>query len=149
MAKHDYDWIVPGQLAQGAFPDPPQSIFSDFDILVLCAEEIQPRIVTPAGKFVFRLPFDDDIYRPVPAEAGRIFHQAAASLAQHLATGNRILVTCAQGRNRSGLITTLTMMYAYGMPASDAISIIRRRRNPHCLNNTMFEQWLLAARAPI
>jgi len=142
--KLDFNWIVPG-LAQGSYPEPPGSAFAHFDVVVFAAEELQPKIKAPAGCYLFKLPMDDDIYRPVPAAAGQVLHQTASVLASYLAGGSRVLTTCAQGRNRSGILTALTMMYCFRMPARDVIQIIQRKRK-HALTNTMFTQWLLATR---
>ena len=64
----NYDWVVPGKLIQGGFPNPPIEAFSVIDTLVLCAEEKQPRLKPPPGKAVIRIPLDDDPYRPLPKE---------------------------------------------------------------------------------
>ena len=142
LAKGDYNWIATG-LAQGSYPEPPESAFEHFDVVVFAAEELQPNIQAPPGCYLFKLPMDDDIYRPVPPEVGQVLHQTAHALASYLAAGNKVLTTCAQGRNRSGILTALTMMYAFDMPAKDVISIIQRKRS-YALSNTMFTQWLLA-----
>jgi protein-tyrosine phosphatase len=141
--KMDFNWIVPG-LAQGSFPEPPESAFAHFDVVVLAAEELQaPRARAPAGCFLFRLPLDDDIYRPVPPEVGDVLHQTGYALATYLAGGQRVLTTCAQGRNRSGILSALTLMYALRMPPHDAIKLIQSKRK-WALSNTMFTQWLEA-----
>jgi protein-tyrosine phosphatase len=144
----DYHWIVPG-IAQGAYPDPPKSAFQVFDVIVFCAEELQPRIKAPAGKQIFKLPLDDDIYRPIPPEIGKLLHQAAQALATYHAGGHKLLITCAQGVNRSGLMTGLTMMYSLRMPARETIKLIRSKRKSQdpdlfALCNPMFEQYLYA-----
>lgn len=149
MAYNDFNWIVPG-LAQGSYPGkhpgPPTEGFSHADVIVFCAEEKQPPrgYKAPASKLALRVPFNDDIYRPVPAEVGALFHQVAAGLAQHLRAGRKVLSTCAMGLNRSGLITGLTLMHAYRMTPQDAIRLIRGRRDKDALMNPMFEQFLLA-----
>lgn len=145
---HDYHWIIPG-LAQGSYPDPPKSAFQTFDVVVFCAEELQPRIQPPPGKHMFKLPLDDDIYRPIPPEVSAILHQAAHSIATYLASGNKVLITCAQGVNRSGLMSALTLMYALRMSPRDAIKLIRSKRKTndpdlYALCNPMFEQYLLS-----
>jgi protein-tyrosine phosphatase len=142
--KQDFNWIVPG-LAQGSYPEPPESAFDTFDVVVFAAEELQPNIQAPAGCFLFKLPMDDDIYRPVPPAVGEVLHHTARALASYLRGGHKVLTTCAQGRNRSGILSGLTMMYCFGMPADDVIKIIQRKRK-YALVNTMFTQWLQATR---
>jgi protein-tyrosine phosphatase len=138
-----FDWIVPG-VAQGSYPGLQGTGFNHADILVLCAEEHQAKgLKPPPGKEIIRLGFDDDIYRPVPEEAGDIFHMQAKVLGAKALRGRRMIITCAMGFNRSGLMTTLTLMYGYKMKPADAIRLIRTRRHKDCLGNPMFEQWLL------
>lgn len=138
-----FNWIVPN-VAQGSYPRIGGTAFQHADILVLCAEEFQaPRLKVPTGKSVIRLGFDDDIYRPIPPEAGRIFHAHAKQLGAAALSGRKVLITCAMGLNRSGLMTALTLMHGYKMPPADAIKLIRARRDKDCLCNPMFEQWLL------
>lgn len=147
MAYTNFSWIVPG-LAQGAYPGkhpgPPTEGFHVADVIVFCAEEKQPPkgYRAPTGKLVVRVPFDDDIYRPVPPEVGQIFHEVAAGTAKYLKSGAKVLSTCAMGLNRSGVITALTLMHAYGMQPNDVIRLIRGRRHKDALMNPMFEQFI-------
>lgn len=141
----DFNWIVPG-LAQGAYPDPAEG-FKQFDVIVYCAEEKQPRAKgAPPGKALYKLPLDDDPYQQVPPDVGMILHRVGRGTAAHLVAGQRVLSTCAMGLNRSGLISSLTLMYALNMPARDAIRLIRQKRSPDALCNPMFEQFLLNTR---
>lgn len=130
-------------LAQGSYPNPPTEAFRDFDVLVLCAEEHQPRIQCPPGKYVFKIPLDDDIYNQVPPEVVSILLQNAHDIGTYLQAGQRVVTTCHQGRNRSGLMTALLLMNTYGMKAADAIRLIRDKRDKDALCNPMFEQLLL------
>jgi len=138
-----FNWIVPN-VAQGSYPGLKGAAFKHADILVLCAEEFQAKgLKPPPGKHIIRLGFDDDSYRPIPPEAGKIFHAHAKQLGQAALSGRKLMITCAMGLNRSGLITALTLMHGYRMRPSDAIKLIRARRHADCLCNPMFEQWLL------
>ena len=56
--------------------------------------------------------------------------------------GDRVLVRCQAGWNRSGLVTALVLMRD-GMPAEEAIALIREKRSPHALCNAEFEKWLI------
>ena len=138
-----FDFIVPN-VAQGSYPALKGEAFKHADILVLAAEEHQARgLKPPPGKQIVRLGFDDDIYRPIPREVGKIFHAHAQQLGKAALSGRKVLITCAMGLNRSGLITALTLMHGYRMRPSEAIKLIRARRHADCLCNPMFEQWLL------
>lgn len=142
----DFHWIVPG-VAQGSFPQPLAEAFQHADTIVFCAEEKQPRNArVPAGKKIVKFGFDDDIYRPIPQEAGVLFHQMAQHLSREVVSGRKLLITCAMGLNRSGLMTGLTIMYAFRMSPRDVIKLIRARRSKDALMNPIFEQWLLNQR---
>lgn len=52
-----------------------------------------------------------------------------------------VLVHCRAGLNRSGLIVARALILD-GMPAGDAIALIRERRSPCALCNPVFEEWL-------
>lgn len=55
--------------------------------------------------------------------------------------GDKVLVRCQAGWNRSGLITALILMKE-GYTADEAISLIREKRSPHALCNKKFEKFL-------
>ena len=60
--------------------------------------------------------------------------------------GKRVLIRCQAGWNRSGLVMTLVLLRD-GMPAKEAISLIRETRSPHALCNKHFVQFLLSQNA--
>jgi hypothetical protein len=57
-------------------------------------------------------------------------------------SGDRVLIRCQAGLNRSGLVTALVLMLN-GMAAEEAISIIRQRRSSWALCNRAFVDWLV------
>lgn len=145
----NYNWIVPGKIIQGGYPNPPSGALAICDTLVLTAQEAQPRIAAPSGKLVLKLPLDDDFYRPVPREVGQMAIQVAAQLADEVRAGRRVAITCWEGVNRSGLLTALTMIQLFRCSPQQAISTIRaNRKHPDriALGNPMFEQFLLTLR---
>lgn len=56
--------------------------------------------------------------------------------------GDRVLVRCQAGLNRSGLVTALILMKS-GMSAEQAIHIIREKRAEVALCNMHYERWLI------
>jgi hypothetical protein len=56
--------------------------------------------------------------------------------------GERVLIRCQAGLNRSGLVTALTMMQA-GYEPADAIRQIRQQRSEMALFNNHFVTWLI------
>lgn len=55
--------------------------------------------------------------------------------------GDRVLVRCQAGLNRSGLVTALVLMRE-GFSPVEAIALIRLRRSPWALCNDDFVRWL-------
>ncbi len=113
------------------------------------AEEAQPKIACPPGKIALYGPIDDDIYRPVPPQIGQQLHLLAQQCAQHASYNKRVLITCMQGKNRSGLVMGLTLLKLYpSWTPEQAIALIRRNRKLSggdvALGNTMFAQYLRA-----
>lgn len=62
---------------------------------------------------------------------------------QQWTSGDRLLVRCQAGLNRSGLVTALILMKS-GLDAQSAITQIRTLRAPYALCNSDYERWLLA-----
>jgi hypothetical protein len=57
-------------------------------------------------------------------------------------SGDRVLVRCQAGLNRSGLVTALILIKD-GLAPEDAISAIRTNRGEDALFNTSFVDWLM------
>lgn len=107
------------------------------DVLVLCARELQP----PANEIAFHgrtfhcpLPDDeltsDELQRAV---------STSANVADALVKGKRVLVTCAQGINRSALVASLSLGRITRLTSQQLIDLMRRRRRPDCLYNEHFQ----------
>jgi len=104
-----------------------------FQVLVLCAQEHQPSGSRFPGVHVVHAPFDD--WEPSSSE-WRIARRAGTVVAQALRGGQRVLVTCAMGRNRSGLVVALALIESTGAAPELVIGKIARLRegalsNPH------------------
>jgi hypothetical protein len=76
------------------------------------------------------------------ADAARVI-RAARWVHDRWRAGDRVLVRCQAGLNRSGLVTALVLILEGWQPA-DAIGHLRERRSPYVLFNPHFERWLLA-----
>lgn len=64
----------------------------------------------------------------------------AQTIKRFMANG-RTLVHCQAGLNRSGLLVALTLML-HGMPAREAIALLREKRCAQVLCNSHFAHWL-------
>ena len=65
---------------------------------------------------------------------------------QQWKSGDRVLIRCQAGLNRSGLVTSLVLIKEGYSPAQ-AIDLIRAKRGEDALCNSRFEQWLLTSAA--
>ena len=114
-----------------------------FDVLILCAREIQPDIVSP-GLIVIHAPMADDYGHFHPDDV-REAERAVALASYHLNAGRRVLSTCHHGRNRSGLVSALTLMRVFGSTPQDAIRMVQAARK-NALENPQFVRYILAKR---
>jgi len=99
-----------------------------FDILVLCAKEYQPPTEWFPGVEVARVHLSDNGRTPFSAQDAFSAFQVASQLAKCIKFGRRALVTCWEGRNRSGLVTALTLTQLTGCSGVEACCAVRARR---------------------
>lgn len=130
-AYTDFDQIHP-HLFQGSYPKLTKELLHQFDVIVYCAMEKQPKaadlkLVSP-GKHVIGIPLDDDPYQPITREQAARLLIMARQLAAQVRVGKRVLVTCMMGMNRSGLVSSLTLMMATGCSGRAAVEAVRTRR---------------------
>jgi len=135
----DASEIAPG-LYQGSEPPRGHALrHCGFDTLVLAAEEIQPGSVDFPGVTVVHAPNNDD-GSPITKGQWQTAVQAAELVARRVRGGERVLVTCAAGRNRSGLVSALALHMLTGISGAEAARIVKARR-PNALTN----RWFMAA----
>lgn len=131
MKKHpwfDAHEIVPG-LWQGSLP--PNGLIlrnAGFKTLVLCARELQVSPVYFPEIQVIHAPNDDHPEMPLTAEKLRTAVVAARNVSKGLKAGDQVLVTCAAGLNRSGLVSALALHMTYGWSGDECIAKIRAAR---------------------
>lgn len=133
------------KLWQGGFPLEPESLRGKFDMLVLCAKELQPGNndinLFPDSVEVICAPLRDEEGVEVSPEEIEIAVGAANRVVDMLRNGRRVLSTCVKGRNRSGLVSALTLVGRYGMSGAEAAERIRARRL-NALTNPSFSEFL-------
>ena len=133
--------IVPG-LWQGSAPTSVADLRQHgIDLLVLCAVEIQPSDAALRGISFMRVPLTDDGRMP-DAEWDLAF-ESGCVVAQLVREGHQVLVTCAMGRNRSGLVSAIALHVLTGKPGSTCVDWVQRRR-PNALTNPAFVAALTA-----
>lgn len=127
---HDDDWVNTG--APLLYGDDE----SGFDaVLTLFAW------AHPFGWGVEELRYGFADAHPRYADMSRVI-DAARWAHQRWSAGQRVLIRCQAGLNRSGLLTAMVLMLA-GWDATDALRVIRSRRSEVALFNDDFVDWLL------
>lgn len=130
-----------GELWQGpAVPRGPYLHAMGFDAVVLAAREHQPESKDLPGVYVVHCGYNDDPYGLTNREYLRV-QRCARVTADLVRQGMRVLVTCAAGQNRSGLISGLAIRDLYGMAGHQAVELVKRQR-PNALTNEAFATWL-------
>jgi len=132
-AYTDYDQIYTN-LYQGSYPKLDKELSDHFDIVVFTAVEKQPKAAAlkgvPKNVVIRKFPLDDDPCQLITRKQSAELLHLAKELAYHLRNGKRVLITCAMGMNRSGLVTALTLMAATGCHGKNALETVRARRRP-------------------
>jgi protein-tyrosine phosphatase len=118
--------LAPRLYIGSAPPVGPALADSGFDVLVLCAAEYQPRLHEfPGLSAVIHAPFDDD---ELDEKAINMAVTSAMDVQDHVLEGDRVLVTCMAGRNRSGLVCALALHLLTCCDPRDAIIHIKKTR---------------------
>ena len=121
-------------LYQGARP-PHGNVLrrSRVDALVLCAQEYQPAALLFPGVQVLYAPLDD---AELTAGEWEIAKQASKRVEGIIKTGGRVLVTCMQGLNRSGLVVAMTLHRLTGLPGHRCVEAVQARRANALMNES-------------
>ena len=119
---------------------------SRFRLLVLCAAEVQPTSAFFRPDLVIvRCPlWDDD--DPVTGGEAKLIGDAARSVAGAVRRGERVLVTCNAGRNRSGIVTATALHFLTGRSGISCVRMVREGR-PGALTNPAFVDALVSLKA--
>lgn len=121
---------------------PPPARHEGVDVIVLAAKEYQPPAHLFPGTEVIHASLDDVPGRPMTADEIAVAIRAAERVARRLREGRSVLVTCAMGLNRSGLVAALAMHDVHGMGADEIVARLRRARGVWALSNPNFEKLL-------
>lgn len=113
-----------------------------YDVIVLAAQEYQPHATRFPGAHVIHVPFDDAPWRAMRPEEITGAVRTGQMVARHLRAGQRVLVSCAMGLNRSALVAAIAMHDVHGMDADEIVARIRRARGAWALSNPNFEKLL-------
>lgn len=123
-------------LWQGAMPPPGSLVASHgFDALVLAAQEHQRPDFYPDVKVILA-PGDDIDQAYALANFLPTWLRAASEVATRVKDGQKVLVTCMAGLNRSGFITTMALHHLTGWSGADCVAHVKVHRQLALCNKT-------------
>lgn len=119
---------IASRLYQGSEPPQGEELSrAGVHTLVLCAVEFQPASSAFWGIEVLRCPLDDSL-EPMSPHTWALVERTAQRVTERVRHKDRVLVTCHQGRNRSGLVTALALTRLYQVSGTEAVSWVKRSR---------------------
>lgn len=124
----DADEIAPGLWMGSAPPFGDALARAGFTVLALCAREHQPHERHHPGVVLARAALEDDGSSMMRWHVREAF-SIAGWLARRIREGHVALVTCQQGRNRSGLVTGLTLAALTGQSGAKCARAVKARRH--------------------
>jgi len=104
------------------------------DILVLCAAEIQTDHLAFHGQLV-RCPIPDADLTLAQVELAL---KTSVTVAKAIVEGKRVLVTCANGQDRSALVVACALHQLTTMSGDQIVAHIRKQRGEASLRNRWF-----------
>lgn len=129
----DVTKIAPGVYQGSAPPGGLEVRNCGFDALVLTAQEYQPPSGAYPGVDVLRAPINDG--ELTWREWDACVHVAQNTAARVL-EGQRVLITCFMGRNRSGLVTVLTLHMLTGKRSDLLVKHVQQHRRGALTNSS-------------
>jgi hypothetical protein len=122
-----------GKIWVGSQP-PTDRDLPEFDVVALCAVEVQPELGAFHGR-VLRCPIPDATLTIQQVSQALLTSKV---IADDLVAQRRVLVTCYAGRNRAALVASLAIGRITNLSAEQLIELMRTRRHPDALSNPYF-----------
>lgn len=132
--------ILPG-LFQGMRP----ASYRGYDLVVSCEWYLAKGPMEDYEGTLIHVPMhDDDNFHP-PELQIKLAVDAIAEMRYH---NKKVLVHCTGGLNRSSLVTGRYLTQWEEMAPSEAVTLLRVKRDPFVLCNRAFERWVLGDQLP-
>lgn len=143
MTSHDDKHPVYEDLLwQGARPEQGSRASREgFKVIVLCDDEFQPSRHNFIDVRILKCPLVDISTKPVPPADLEMILKIADRVARHVSKGEKVLVTCYAGINRSGLVVAHALHRLTGWGGNKVVDYIRSKR-PIALTNHLFVQMI-------
>ncbi len=138
----EHNHIACGVFMGSAPLHPELVVRGSFSAVVLCAEEYQPDSKAFHGVQVVRAGIDDGILSNREMD---IATNAAREIQPILRSGRNVLITCMEGRNRSGLVAGLAIHILTGWSGETCAKLIRRNRHPLNGGKPLTNSYFMAA----
>lgn len=144
MTKRETEWSwILDRLAIGGMLSYASPVSEHFDFVLNCARELAPEDGAEKDQGIWHIRLDDN---DDPEGQREEILNGVRRLTEALYQGDRCLVTCAQGRNRSAVVIAETLIQDhYHVQAQylvqEAIDRIQDVRD-HALTNRAFVSWL-------
>jgi len=128
-------------LWQGACPPRGNLVASKgYNLLVLTASEWQ-RSDVYENVDVITIPLEDDLDESKILSQHGLICTTAKSIALRIESGQKVLITCMAGVNRSGLLSAVTLHYVTGLTGEACIKQVKSRRRGALFNKT-FQKYI-------
>lgn len=130
---------ISSRLWQGSRHSLQRKVVAQFDVVVLCAVEIQPSLEHfPSHVKVIRCPLEDQELPLSDRDANRVMH-TAQRCARSVLRERRTLITCSAGLNRSGLVMATTLHLLTGEPGFECARKVQTKRPGALFNRTFLK----------
>lgn len=141
---HD-DPLNGGKLAWGTKRAAVQTRQLGFDIVVLMADTFQDNdgVIAASGVEIYRWPTIDDAWLGEQPFWRKGIQRQARTLAVLVTSGRNVLVTCAEGYNRSAVLAAATLHELTGWSGITVLHRIKSLRL-EALFNDGFREWVLS-----
>lgn len=111
---------------------------TDFDAVLTMDGSVDRALPAPEGAIHAVWDIEDHL---MPDEDELI--RAAALVNVWRSEGKKVLVRCAAGLNRSGLVVATALLLEATRTPREVVQLIRSKRSPDALCNPWFEAWIL------